>query len=185
MKMHNFADNFFLAWFDGNDKNKPRIWNICKNESNIRLWISKNVMLVWRLSPLSFLESRFSLVIASLFDFWLRIRTVLVIMWCTRIANSINGTTHTYKFKRQTWVPYCIVRTEFSINRQCNLRKSLDDILSSTFITAVSTWYIVCLFVCLFVSFREFVFSECECVVCELGMNAIECFEWMCICVCV
>lgn len=33
-----------------------------------------------------------------------------------------------------------------SIYRQRNLRKSLGDILSSTFITAVSIWYIVCVY---------------------------------------
>lgn len=55
-----------------------------------------------------------------------------------------------------------------SIYRQRNLRKSLEDILSSTFITAVSTWYMVCLFVCLSVLLFECVRLCLHVCVCDM-----------------
>lgn len=95
-----FSDNLWktiLALSDGNDKNKPRIWNICKNESIIRL-ASIICVLVWLLCFISLVSFFifFSFFLFCLTFDWKFVRLFLVIMWCTRVAKSIKAKTHTH-----------------------------------------------------------------------------------------
>lgn len=122
------------------------------------IWYSVDVK--WRQKSIEHMRNEFEIEIFDCFPYNLRSILVfvcwsisigkfvqcLVIMCHTRVAKSIKPEEihRILPYPNRTVLYRSLLN---SIYRQCNLRKSLDDILSSTFITAVSTWYIVCLFV--------------------------------------